>query len=225
MRTGWRALAALALALFAMQALGQDRAVVRMEFSNPGQTPARWTLVVYSDGSGHFRTERGRAAAESQEFADSPKPEAPDQNRDIRLSARFAQRVFETARNHRWFNEECESHMKVAFQGWKKLSYAGPEGKGSCEFNYSRDKEIERLGESLEAVAATVLEGARLEKLLLHDRLGLDKEMEYLMSASGDGEVQQLCAIRAILERVAEDPAVMERVRKRAKALLAKPEE
>jgi hypothetical protein len=37
--------------------------------------------------------------------------------------------------------------------------------------------------------------------------------------------MQQLCAIREILERVAEDPAVMERVRKRAKALLAKPEE
>jgi hypothetical protein len=115
--------------------------------------------------------------------------------------------------------------MNVAFQGLKKLSYAGYEGKGSCEFNYSRDKEIKALGDSLTGVAATILEGARLEKLRLHDRLGLDKEMEYLTSASVEGEMQQLCAIREILERVAEDPAVMERVRKRAEALLAKPEE
>jgi hypothetical protein len=225
MRAGWQVLAALILAAFAVPLQGQDGATVQMEFSNPGLTPPRWTLVVHPDGSGHFRSERSAAAAENQQPADSPKLEAPDQDRDIRLSATFARRVFQTARKHKWFNEECESHMNVAFQGLKKLSYAGYEGKGSCEFNYSRDKEIEALGDSLSAVAATILEGARLEKLLLHDRLGLDKEMEYLTSASGDGQMQQLCAIREILERIAEDAGVMERVRKRAEALLAKPEE
>jgi hypothetical protein len=225
MRTGWQALAALVLTAFALSSQGQDSAVVQMDFSNPGLTPPQWTLALHPDGSGHFRSEGVHVSAGDLQAPDSPKLEAPDQDRDIRLSARFAQRVFETARNHNWFNEECESHMKVAFQGRKKLSYAGPEGKGSCEFNYSLDKEIETLGDSLTAVAATILEGARLEKLLLHDRLGLDKEMEYLMSASGDGQAQQICAIRDILQRLAEDPAVMERVRKRAKALLAKPEE
>jgi hypothetical protein len=141
------------------------------------------------------------------------------------VSASFAERVFQTARNQKWFSEECESHMKVAFQGWKKLSYSGPGGQGSCEFNYSREKEIQELGDSLVAVAATILEGAKLETLLLHDRLGLDKEMEYLIDASGDGRVQQIGAIRGILERLAEDPGVMERVRKRATALLRKAEE
>jgi len=37
--------------------------------------------------------------------------------------------------------------------------------------------------------------------------------------------LQQLCAIRGILERLAEDTGVLERVRKRARALLVKPEE
>ena len=159
------------------------------------------------------------------ETAELPRLEAPGQERDIRVSAAFAARVFQTARNHKWFSEECESHMKVAFQGRKKLSYSGPDGQGSCEFNYSKDKEIQELGESLAAVAATILEGAKLETLLLHDRLGLDQEMGYLIDASGDGRVQQICAIRTILERLAEDPDVMERVRKRAKALLEKAQE
>jgi hypothetical protein len=225
MRAGWQALAALFLTAFALPSQGQAGAVVQMDFSNPGLTPPRWTLVLHQDGSGHFRSERSNAATENQQSPDLPKLEAPDQDRDIQLSAHFAQRVFETARNHKWFNEECESHMNVAFQGLKKLSYAGPEGKGYCEFNYSRDKEIEALGDSLVAVAATIQEGARLEKLLLHDRLGLDKEMEYLTNASGDGQLQQLCAIRGILERLAEDTGVLERVRKRARALLVKPEE
>jgi hypothetical protein len=73
-------------------------------------------------------------------------------------------------------------------------------------------------------VAGTILEGARLEMLLVHDRLGLDREMEYLLEASQDGRIQQVCAIRDILERLAEDEGVMERVRKRARMLLAKTE-
>ena len=97
----------------------------------------------------------------------------------MQVSAEFAERVFQTVRQHNLFNADCESHMKVAFQGWKKLSYSGPEGVGSCAFNYSKDKEIQALGDSLVSVAGTILEGARLEMLLQHDRLGLDSEMEY----------------------------------------------
>ena len=114
--------------------------------------------------------------------------------------------------------------MKVAFQGWKKLTYNGPDGAGSCTFNYSKDKQIQTLGESLVAVAGAIVEGARLETLLQHDKLGLDKEMEYLMEATEDGRVQQICTIRGILERLVDDPDVMERVRKHAKLLLARAE-
>ena len=69
-------------------------------------------------------------------------------------------------------------------------------------------------------MAETILEGARLEMLLQHDRLGLDEEMEFLTEAVEDGRAQQVCAIRDILERLAQDDDVLERVRKRARALL-----
>ena len=39
---------------------------------------------------------------------------------------------------------------------------------------------------------------------------------------SDDGRAQQICTIRGILERLAGDPEVMDRVRKRARALLAR---
>jgi hypothetical protein len=93
-------------------------------------------------------------------------------------------------------------------------------GQGSCTFNYSRDKELQSLGESMQAVAETILEGSRLEVLLQHDRLGLDQEMEFFTEAVQDGRAQQVCAIRDILERLAQDDDVLERVRKRARALL-----
>ena len=70
-------------------------------------------------------------------------------------------------------------------------------------------------------MAETLLAGARLEKLLQHDPLGLDRETEYLLEAAKDGRVRQIGAIKGILERLEEDPGVLDRVRKRARILLA----
>jgi hypothetical protein len=208
---------ALASAAMALPLHSESGPVVRIDFSNPGLTPSRWTLEFHPDGTGHFHSWRGDAAAADLRFI-----EAPNVDRDVRVSARFAEHTFQVAQRHKLFNVGCESHMKVAFQGLKKLSYSGPEGQGTCEFNYSKDNEIQALGDSLVAVATTILEGARLETLLQHDPLGLDKEIENVQEAAGDGRAQQICSIRDILERLSQDPEVMERVRKRAKALLAR---
>jgi hypothetical protein len=214
------ALLALALAV-ALPAMGETatgaRPVFEADFTNPGLSPSHWTLTLWRDGSGHFRSERGSVPVSGLENM-----EAPNVDRDIRVSAEFAARVFQTAIHHNLFNENCDSHMKVAFTGWKKLSYSGPEGKGSCVFNFAKEKEIQDLGDRMIAVAGTIVEGARLEALLQHDPLGLDKEIGYLVEAAEDGRAQQIGAIRGILERLAEDEGVMERVRKRARVLLAR---
>jgi hypothetical protein len=199
------------------QAGGAQGQVFQVDFSHPELSPSHWTMTLQLDGSGHFRSERGRVSA-----ADSQQIDAPAVDRDIQVSAEYAAHVFHTAQRKKLSSSECESHMKVAFQGLKKLTLSGLDGEWVCTFNYSKDKEIEELGESLVAVAGAILEGAKLEMLLRHDRLALDSELEYLVEASKDGRVQQLGAIREILERLAEDPEVMERVRKRARFLLAK---
>ena len=192
-------------------------AVFEVEYTNPGLTPAHWVLTLNPDGSGHFRSERGDAPHNpAQGF------EAANVDRDIHLSAGYAGRVFATVRQHNLFNSGCDSHMKVAFQGWKKFSYNGPEGAGSCTFNYAKDKDVQSLGESLVAVAEAIEEGARLEVLVQHDPLGLNKEMEFLTEAAGDGRVQEIETIQGILTRLADDQSVMEIVRRRAKALLTR---
>jgi len=210
---------ALVLAALALPLRGQvgsaAEPLFQVDFSNPGLSPPHWTLRLRPDGGGHFRSERSNGAGVGSQGIESP-----DVDRDIQLSAEFAARVFQTAQRKRLSRSPCESRMKVAFQGWKKLSLTGPGGEWSCEFNYSQDKEIQALGDSLVAVAGTIAEGARLELLLRHDRLGLDREMEFLVEAEADGRAQQMEAIREILERLADDPGVMERVRKRARGLL-----
>ena len=227
-RTIWLALGIAALGLTARgQAGNMIGPVFRVDYSNPGLSPPHWTLTIHPDGSGHFQTDSGAAAAGGTQRStreSSPGRDAPNVDRDIQVSAEFADRVFQTAHRHKLSKSKCESHIKVAFQGWKKLKLSEPDGEWSCEYNYSNDKEIQALGDSLVAVAETIMEGAQLESLLQHDRLGLDSKMEYVMEAEEEGRLQQVCAIRDILERLADDPAVMERVRKRAKVLLAKAE-
>jgi hypothetical protein len=195
-------------------ALAETNEIFEASFSNPGLVPAQWTLEFHPDGTGHFKTERGSAPGQGIEAADV--------DRDIQLSAQFAAHVFELAEKKRLFKNGCESHLKVAFQGTKKLTYTGPAGQGSCEFNYAKDPEIQALGDSLVSVATTLIEGARLQALLLHDRLGLDRETQALVESANDGRAQQFGSIRDILERLAEDPAVLDRVKRRARILLTK---
>ena len=207
------AFAALALAL---SAHGQQP-VVNVDYSNPGLYPSHWTLVLHPDGGGHFSADGGNRPTD---YPDTILPGKID--RDVRLSGEFTDRIFKTVHDPRILHDKCESHLKVAFQGTKKISYSGPDAEGGCEFNYSSNKQIQELGESLVAVGSTLIEGARLELLYQHDPLGLDKAIQYVVEATDDGRLQQISAIRGILERLEDDPKVLDRVRKQARMLLAR---
>jgi hypothetical protein len=205
------------LAGFGEGATGQtpQSAQFQMDFTDAQLTPAHWTLKLNPDGSGYFDAEGGN-------FADGGDKQivAGDVHRPVQLSAEMTGRVFSTARAKKLFAYPCESHMKVAFQGTKRLSYSGPEGSGACEFNYSKDKEIEDLQNSLLGVETTILSGARMEKLLQHDRLGLDAELENLTTWVREGNAQEIGTIRETLNKIASDEEVMDRARRKARLLL-----
>ena len=214
MKPVWLALLA---ALLVVPARAQQERVVQVEFSNPSLYPANWKLILHPDGSGHFHAEGGIQPAH---YPETMFPGKLD--RDVRLSPEFTSRIFQTVHEDKILRNRCESHLKVAFQGTKKIRYSGPDAEGGCEFNYSTNKQIQELGESLIAVGQTLIEGARLELLYQHDPLGLDKAIQFVVEATGDGRMQQICAIRNILERLEDDPRVLDRVRKQARLLLAR---
>ncbi len=194
---------------------GQAAAQFEMEFTNAQLVPSHWVMRLNPDGSGQFDAQGGTPSEQ-----DKGQIVVKEVHRPIQLSEDFASRVFAAARRRKLFAMACDSHLKVAFQGTKRLSYRGPEGSGSCEYNYSKDKEIQSLGEMILNVEVTLMHGARLEKLLQHDRLGLDKELEDLVTATHEGNALELGSIRETLTRVSEDEQVLERVRKKARLLL-----
>ena len=191
-------------------------AQIRFSFEHAQLDPASYTLVINEDGTGHYRSTPGPVSSSGSDgFAATP------QDRGIVIRDPVLAFLFQTARSHHFFAVECEApDNHVAFTGKKTVAYTGPDGRGECTFNWSRDQQLNQLADDLIAVAYTVHEGSRLAIEHLHSRLSLDSELEELQDAVKDHRALEIENIAPELQAIAADPAVMNRARKRALALL-----
>jgi hypothetical protein len=201
------------------QAAVSTDTLIRVEFTHAALSPSHWILEMHPDGRAHFHSDF-RAFNPNKD--DPSLTTMPVIDNEIHLTPEFVQLFFSTAHERHFFNIQCESHDKVAFQGNKKITYSGPDGTGSCLYNFSTDKRIQDLGDSAIALAASIVEGVKLKSLAAHDRLGLDREMEYVTDAVKDGRMQQIGVIHDELESLASDDSLLERVRRRARLILTK---
>ena len=113
-----------------------------------------------------------------------------------------------------------DAGAKVAFQGKKTLEYEGPNGPGSCTYNWSNSKYIQLITKECEGIALTLEEGRKLEVEHEHARLSLDPELETLDRLARSGDALELGNIAPVLSAIAADDAVMQRARSRARTLL-----
>jgi len=189
-------------------------AEIRFSYENPKLQPHKYVITVQEDGSGHFLSEATPNPLEQSFGSES-------QDRPIQISKTVREFMFATARKNKRFSTSCEDGGKnVAFQGTKTLEYEGPEGKGSCSYNWSKNPQIDKLTDQFEAIAATLDEGSKLQREYEHGRLSLDPEIEVLQQLVQDGRAIELENIAPILQTLAGDDAVLQRVQRRARALL-----
>lgn len=191
-------------------------AVITFSYSNPALQPARYSLQVQGDGTAHYHADGSGTTPGG--FGTI----APEFDRDLRLDDGLRSRLETETRANKWFATVCESKhgARVAFTGDKTFSYAGPEGQGSCTFNYAQDARLEQLSNDLIAVAATLEEGRRLEMLLAHDKLGLDAELQSLAAQAAGSRALDLGNIAPVLQAIASNDEVLTHTRARASALL-----
>jgi hypothetical protein len=191
-------------------------AQIRFTYENPKLQPQKYVVTVGEDGSGHFRSEgSGPVPTDGQNMP------ADLQDRPIHISKALRDSMFATARKNKLFAISCDDGGKnIAFQGTKTLAYEGPEGTGSCVYNWSKNAQIDRLTDQFEAMATTLDEGSKLQRQYEHGRLSLDTEMEALEQMVRDGRAIEMENISAILQTLAGDEAVLKRVQRRARALL-----
>jgi hypothetical protein len=195
-------------------AQNSTQAQIRFTYENPKLQPPKYVLTVGEDGSGHFQSEGG-GPTDGQTMSSEP------QDRPIHISKALREAMFATARKNKLFGISCDDGGKnIAFQGNKTLEYEGPEGKGSCMYNWSKNAQIDKLTDQFEAMAATLDEGGKLQRQYEHGRLSLDSEIEVLEQMAHDGRAIELENIAPILQTLAGDEAVLQRVQRRARALL-----
>jgi hypothetical protein len=140
----------------------------------------------------------------------------------VNISPATVERIFALGRKLDRFNVACASKAKnIADTGTKTLSYTAPDGSGSCTYNYSENKDVQALTEIFQGMAETMDEGRQLDHLHRYDRLGLDSAITFLAQEVTAGHALEVGTIAASLRSIAEDADVMQRVRARARTLLA----
>jgi hypothetical protein len=194
----------------------ETTAQIRFTYENPKLQPQKYVLTVREDGAGRFQSEGGGPAPK-----DAESMAAEPEDRPIHVSKELREAMFATARKNKLFAFACEDGAKnIAFQGTKTLEYKGPEGTGSCVYNWSKSSQINKLTEQFEAMAVTMDEGSKLKRQYEHGRLSLDAELEFLDQMVHDGRALEVENIAPVLQAIAGDEAVLQRVQRRARALL-----
>ena len=219
-------LSAFALLVFCTWANGQlppPRALVAFRMDRSGAPVTSYTLTVQADGSTVYQVSYPSEAPKYSPYAATQKA-LPNTEATVKtmLSAQGTGSLFERLRAAKGFSAGCASKAKhIADTGTKTLTFTSSEGTASCVYNYTEDKNVTAITSFFEGVAATLDEGRKLETDHRYDRLALDAEMDYLVAAAKNGTAVEFGAIAPTLRAIADDPQVLERVRKRAVNLLA----
>ena len=193
-------------------------AEVSFKFDRVGLPVPHFTLRIHENGTGTYQADQAEIPATPTSMRGQA---AQHVDRPINLSSGTVAKIFKDAKELNHFNVECASKAKnIADTGTKTLTYAGSDGSGSCVYNYSENKTVQSLTEIFLGIASTLDEGRKLEFLHRYDRLGLDAEINSFADEVKEGRAIELGTISPTLAAVADDTAVIQRVRLRAAKML-----
>ena len=189
-----------------------QQAQIEFSVANPKVEPAHYSLTIRANGTGEYKATYTPSGEDSA---------AAPVDRAISVHDPVLREVFAAAHKYHFFAMNCQGHhQRVAFSGEKTLAYSGPDGKGTCRFNYSQENGINDVAAKLMAVAYTLTIGSELESEHRYDLLSLDAELASLQEAVENKQALDLANIAPTLESIAADGAVMNRARGRARELL-----
>lgn len=221
----WPLLWLLAGSTFAQQPEQKAAATLTFRFERPGLPVPEYSLALHSDGTGTYAARYAPPSQQTSRYGgvEATETAPPEQvSRPIQLSEATTARLFEQARTVGYFQHPCEAKAKnIADTGKKVLTYAGPDGAGTCTFNYTENKLIAGLTDTFFGIAYTLEEGHTLASSHRFDHLGLDSEMIQFTEAVKEGRALEIGVIAPTLRSIAEDPQLIERVRARATQLLS----
>jgi hypothetical protein len=172
-----------------------------------GSMPAYEKIIVNSDGSGEYD---GRSLSESAH----PRP--------FKLSAGVTARLFSVAATLNDFNGiQLESHKRVANLGLKTLRYEDGEHSYQVQFNYSLNRDAQKLEDLFESVGAVERHILALDYSMKYDHLGLPKQLDLIQADLNNKALVDPQLMVSTLREIVDNPRYMHLAQIRAEDILA----
>jgi hypothetical protein len=212
----WFNISALACLVFCcvVSANGQQTIVPTITFTCdfPGSEPEHYVISVSDNGSASYDSDSKLSpdSAEGDPF-----------HLDFTVSQAARTRVFDLSKRAHYFEGQIDSKNKnLASTGTKTLTYKNAQKSTHATYNYSPMPAIQELTAFFQGLSTTLEFGHRLDYYLRYQKLALDEELKKMEEMSNSHELEEISSVAPILQKIADDPAVIKVVRARAQKML-----
>lgn len=235
--SNWRfrlaVVAATTIACGQLQAQQQDATVIFKFVWNQGN-PAKYTITVHKSGEAEYISEdRGLTTPQERNVPVESNNERETQVQDaasddayrkqFQATDALRQKVFALAERTNFFSGQFDfTKHAIAQTGTKTLSYTDSSRHSSATYNYSEDPSIQELTAIFQGISQTIESGRRLDFDRRFDKLALDADLKGMEDLSNEGHLQEVQAIAPLLQRIANDGAVLHIAQQRAQRILRK---
>jgi hypothetical protein len=180
----------------------------------PGSEPDHYAISVSEDGNAAYDSDsKLNDSAASEPF-----------HLDFAVSQTSRTRIFDLAKRAHYFEGELDSKKKnLASTGVKTLAYKDPQKSTRATYNYSPIPAVEDLTAFFQSLSTTLEFGHRLDYYLRYQKLALDEELKKMEEMLNGGGLVEMSAVAPVLQKIADDPAVIKVVRARAQRLMLVP--
>lgn len=192
-------------------------ATVRFECFWEPATPQDYVLTVQSSGGSRYLSRNPSRSSQPQGQGGDP-----DFQLDFTLSPSSQTKIFKLAEQTNFFNGNFDyTKHRVASTGNKTLIYADSSRHFETKYDYSENPSIDQLTQLFQGISSTIEHGRRLQFLRRFDKLGLEAELKAMEDMAEKHYLAEMQVIAPTLAAIADDPAILNIARQRARRLLA----
>jgi hypothetical protein len=178
-------------------------------------TPQHYTITVPETGNARYVSQSPHQSPDANGVEDD------DYQQDFAISPRVRAAIFHLAEQAGYFNGDFDfKKHAVADTGNKTLTYNDATRQFSTVYNWSENPAIDQLTRIFHGISTTIEHGRKLKFLRRFDKLGLEAELKGMERLYENHELVELQIIAPLLENIANDAAVLNVARQRARRLL-----
>lgn len=209
------------LAVASVQAQQTGAATVAFSCDFPGSNPSHYGFSVGLARHASYISD-GKLNTAKDSTSDVPSNDEGPFRMDFTLSAATTAHIFDLAKTARYFKGDIDSKKKnIASTGDKTLIYRDADKSNIANYNYSTIPAVQELTQLFQGLSSAVEFGRRLDYEYRYQKLALDEEMKRMEETTTLQDVgPDLPAAAPILQKIADDPSVINTVRARAQRLL-----